>query len=358
MVHRIFIAALALCAPLSECVADRYSPGRGSAWTEGPADGLAYASDVAPQRNPIAGVSYECDDVVDCCDIGCGDALGGCGETIPGFGRYCGCKKGEHDSCVDWILPRSNLPLPLMKQLAEDRDMTLPLPLGTSFIWTEMNRNVAIADVRLSFGSNPPTSADRVSVPETKMHASAKIARVDLWVLPCLNIYGLVGHTRVTGDIAVTVDRFPLPASPPVTINAPIDIEGPTAGWGATTGIGGKDWFAMLDVNQTWTDFDALDSELTALVVTPRVGLVIDRPWFQGEVHVGAMWQDTAQTVELTINHPILGNGLNVEVDQFEPRPWNFLVGGLWALDERVQVLVEGGMGGRSYILSGITVRY
>jgi len=132
-------------------------------------------------------------------------------------------------------------------------------------------------------------------------------------------------------------------------------LEGTTYGGGFTTGIGSKRWFAMLDVNKTWTDFSSLSSELTALVITPRVGLVIDRPILQGEIHIGAMWQDTNQTVDLTL--PI-GSGLHVEVDQIEPRPWNFLVGGLWAIDERVHLMVEGGMGGRSYVMSGLTVRF
>ncbi|TWT85836.1 hypothetical protein Pla123a_06430 [Posidoniimonas polymericola] len=276
-----------------------------------------------------------------------------------GCGVECGDScAGGRDSCVDWVLPRSNLPLPLLKGMAEKSGTTLPLPLGTSFIWTEIDRNVAVSDVRLGLGSNPLTSVDRVAVPETTFHASSKIARIDLWVLPCVNLYGIVGHTRTTGNVAVTVDNFPLPSSPQAVLNVPVELEGTTAGWGCTSGIGGKDWFAMLDINKTWTDFSKLDSSLTALVITPRVGLVVDRPLFKGEVHIGAMWQDTAQTVELTVDHPLLGNGLHVQVDQFEPNPWNFLVGGLWALDERLQVMVEGGMGGRSYVVSGVTVRY
>jgi len=35
------------------------------------------------------------------------------------------------------------------------------------------------------------------------------------------------------------------------------------------------------------------------------------------------MWQDTAQTIEVVVD------GIFAEVDQIEPDPWNFLVGGL-----------------------------
>lgn len=264
----------------------------------------------------------------------------------------------QYASCIDRFIPRSNLPLPLLKRLAEDRDITLPLPLGTSFIWTELERNVAVSDIRLGLGDTPPVSVDRLSVPTTKLNASSKLARVDLWVFPFLNVYGIAGHTVSSGDVTVTVERFPFPFSPPATIDVPVRLSGTTAGWGCTTGIGGKRWFAMLDLNKTWTDFSRVDSSLTALVITPRVGLVLDRPHLKGEVHVGAMWQDTNQTVSLTLDHAVLGNDLHVEVDQIEPRDWNFLVGGMWALSERLQLIAEGGVGGRSYITSGVILRF
>lgn len=328
---------------------------------------LSLSSDSTSSTYTCDGVSCDraatslCDGVDTLCDSCCGvnatcDAKSG---TCPNCGGYCCTREGKtYDSCLDWILPRSHLPFPLLKGLVEGRDVTLPLPLGTSFVSSELNRHFIVDDIRLGLGPTIPTSAERISVPKSTFHASSQIGRVDLWVLPFLNIYGLVGHTRTTGDVDVTVDRFPFPFSPPVTINVPVVLEGPTAGWGATTGIGSKRWFAMLDINQSWTTFSQLDSTCTALVIAPRVGVVIDRPILKGEFHIGAMWQNTDQTVELTVNHPLLGDGLHVQVDQIEPRKWNFLVGGLWALDERFQLFAEGGMGGRSYIISGVTVRY
>jgi hypothetical protein len=278
-----------------------------------------------------------------------------------GTSGLCDCVGSESPkpaSKLDWILPRSHLPLPLMQELVEGRGVTLPLPLGTSIFWTEMNRHISVSEVRLGLGDNTPVAVNRVGVNETTFHSSTQIARVDLWMLPFLNIYGLIGHTRVTGDVDVTVSQFPFPGSDPVHLKIPTELHGATAGFGITAAAGTKDFFASLDLNKTWSRFQQLDSGLKALVITPRVGMIVDRPWFKGEIHVGAMWQDTTQEVNLTVNHPLLGDGLHVQVDQFEPRPWNFLVGCLWALDERLQFTVEGGFGGRSYIVSGITIRF
>lgn len=278
-----------------------------------------------------------------------------CDPTLRGrFGRA----QEKIGNLIDAVIPPSPLPIPLFEGMVEGSGMTLPPELGTGVIFTELNRKVAVSDIRLALPGDSLVSVNKVSVPTTKFHASSQVARLDAWLFPFLNVYGLVGYTKSTGNVEVVVSHFPFASSPQASVNVPVELEGPTAGWGATTGIGGKHWFATLDFNKTWTNFSRLDSSLTALVISPRVGVPIDRPFFKGEAHIGAMYQDTNQVVELTINHPDLGNGLHVQVDQYEPRPWNFLVGGMWAIDERLMVMVEGGMGGRDYIITGITLRY
>ena len=260
-------------------------------------------------------------------------------------------------SCLDWILPQSNLPLPLMKEQAEAMGVTLPLPLGAGVVWTEMDRHVRVTDLRLGLGSNPLQSTERFRVKDSTFHASSQIARIDLWPVPFMNVYGIIGYTSTRGTFDLHVEEFPLAASPPIDVPISVQLQGPTYGAGVTFAVGTKDYFASVDINKTKTDFDKLQSEMECLVVAPRVGVVVDRRFFQGEFHVGAMYQDTAQTVEVLIDPPGVGE-LHVEVDQVEPSPWNFLVGTLWAIDERLHLMIEGGVGGRGYIITGLTVRF
>jgi hypothetical protein len=260
-------------------------------------------------------------------------------------------------SCLDPWLPRTCLDLPLMKELAEERGVTLPPALGAGYVITVLQRNVAVSDIRIGLGGNPPESIERFSVDNFSTLSVNQIVRGDVWVLPCLNLYALVGETRSKGDLVATVNEFPFPSSPPIDIPIKIKLDGLTYGGGGTVGIGTKKVFASLDVNYTRTDFNQLSSELFALVIAPRVGAIVDRPWYKGEFHVGAMYQDTKQTVDVILDQPILGE-IRVEVDQFEPDPWNFLVGTLWAIDERLHAVVELGMGGRSYVISAVTVRF
>lgn len=75
------------------------------------------------------------------------------------------------------------------------------------------------------------------------------------------------------------------------------------------------------------------------------------------EQSIGAPAPRSMEEVKLSVCIPGVGE-LHVEVDQIEPDPWNFLVGMLWAVDERVYWMVEGGMGDRGYVITGLTVRF
>ncbi len=262
----------------------------------------------------------------------------------------------DHGSCLDGWVPRIESCLPFMKEAAEERGATLPLPFGVSVISTTLRRNVVARDLKIGIGGGPLQPVERFSANPFRVLAKNQIARIDTWLLPCLNLYGLVGHTHSQGKLVIDVERFPFPGSPPFSFPVRVSLDGFTYGGGGTAAIGTPDYFLSLDVNYTYTDFNSLANKLFALVIAPRVGMVVDCPYYKGEFHVGAMYQDTAQTVEVKIEAPIVGD-IDVEVFQEEPKRWNFLVGTLWAIDERVHLVCELGMGDREYVIAGITMR-
>ena len=320
---------------------------------------------------PLTAVSYNapCDsagcaanecDALGCDALGC-DALGCDSACRSGRSRSCGCcsclQWYDGGSCLDHCLPRTDIGLPLLSSMADDRGVTLPLPVGGSLVATFMKRNVAVSEVRIALGNLPLSKIERASVNPFVSNAENQIARADLWVLPCLNVYGLAGHTHSYGSLVLDVEEFPLASSPDLQIPINFELNGFTYGGGATAAVGTKDYFAALDVNYSHTDFNELDNTLFAFVITPRFGAIINRKYFKGEIHVGAMYQDTKQTVEVLLEQPGLGQ-IAVEVDQYEPDPWNLLFGGLWGIDERLQIMIEAGVGGREYLITGATVRF
>lgn len=263
----------------------------------------------------------------------------------------------EEPGCIDRWLPRSTVPLPFLKEMAEARGATLPLPLGVSVVNTQLERKIGVGDIRIGLGGAPPEKAERFSVANSTASSSTTIGRLDAWLLPCLNVYGIAGHTRSETTVQATVDGFPTPGSPSITLPIDVVLNGSTYGGGVTAAVGAGDYFALLDVTYTKTDFDSLASELSALVIAPRFGRKLDGRWYKGEVHIGVMYQDTAQTVNVVLDQPVLGE-IQVAIDQYEPDPWNFLIGTLWAIDERLHLVVEGGFGGRKYLISGAILRF
>ncbi|MDG2223089.1 MAG: hypothetical protein P8L85_17035 [Rubripirellula sp.] len=296
----------------------------------------------------------------DCDNLG-SDFLGCDGsacDAMNGSQAGCGCLQwSDGGSCLDRCLPRTDICLPLFGDKIADRGITLPLPVGFGVVSTFLKRHVAVSDVRVGIGGNTQQSLQRFQVDNFDVNADNQIARADLWILPCLNVYGIAGRTHSRGSVLINVSEFPLVSSPDLQIPLSFELNGFTYGGGATAAIGTADYFASVDINYSHTDFNSLDNELFALVISPRFGAIIDRDCFKGEVHIGAMYQDTQQTVEVVLDQPILGT-IAVEVDQYEPDPWNFLVGGLWGIDERLHLMVEFGVGGREYVISGLTARF
>lgn len=160
----------------------------------------------------------------------------------------CNCSCVKRDSCVDWFLPRSNVDLPFMRERAEAMGATLPLPFGVSGVFTELNRSVAVSDLRVGIGDNPPESVERFKVGDLDAHASTQLARADVWLFPFLNVYGVCGRTRSSGEIIATIYDFPTPGSPEVSFPIDINLDGVTYGGGGTLALGTPKYFGTLDM--------------------------------------------------------------------------------------------------------------
>ncbi len=110
--------------------------------------------------------------------------------------------------------------------LAEEMGATLPLPLGAGVIWTEMDRHVHVTDLRLGSGIITPQSVEHFVVGDATFHASSQIARIDLWPVPFMNVYGIVGYTSTRGTFDLYVEEFPLPSSPTIDERVHWMVEG------------------------------------------------------------------------------------------------------------------------------------
>jgi hypothetical protein len=248
--------------------------------------------------------------------------------------------------------------LPIGGQAARERGYELPLPYGVGANFVVLEQSMSVNEVRVGFAGGPLQEVGFVEVDDFKGTGKSLTTRFDAWLLPFLNVYGVVGYTWATSDVVVSIDN-PLPARPPIRVPVSVDLEGPTYGGGMTVVGGYGPVFAMADLNYTYTDFDVFDSKIGKLTFSPRAGLQGKLYWFRGAFWLGAMYIDNEQTVELSerLGIPEL-DPLRIEVDQKSDKAWNFLIGGNWEISRAFQLTVEGGIGDRKQLLIGAGYRF
>lgn len=271
---------------------------------------------------------------------------------------------------------------PLFREMAEGYD--LPEPYGAGLNHMRIRQGIAVDSIRftgLSMGKLPLDNLISVTAGNTRQKSHTETLRLDAWVLPFMNVYGLAGRTKghSVSDVKVSVPAFTggaFPSAPVQTMPFRLDFKGTTYGAGATLAGGVNDSFASLDMNYTQTRFDVLDGHINAFTFTPRVGYRFTTPGNtalhlpQGKLSlwVGSMYQDIQQTfrgqlADLSMPSPALQQWLSrlnkngnarFEVTQHLTTPWNMLAGVRYDVTPDFNLTAEAGFGGRdSIFLSG-----
>ena len=215
--------------------------------------------------------------------------------------------------------------LPLMGDKARERGYKLPRALGAGINFIFLNRPTEITDVEAGINNTGLNPVWYVSCPSAVASVGTVLARVDTWLLPFLNIYGLGGYIWNTTRLEVDVD---LPDARGTEIETTGDLEGPTYGAGVTLAGGYKWFFASADFNITYSNLNEL-STFIAKLYSVRLG------WngkLDGKTPVrfysGAEYWDTKRTIAGSI--PV-GDGLvqtvEYSVDQQPTDPWTVIVG-------------------------------
>ncbi|EDW3363973.1 hypothetical protein GUZ04_001598 [Salmonella enterica] len=281
---------------------------------------------------------------------------------------------------------------PIWGDEAKARGYSIPLPFGVNVSYMNMRQNIDVDSISfsgLALGNHAiPTDMFNIDAGSTRERSKTENLRLDMWVFPFLNIYGLVGHTRGSSVSKVSVDADPsrytgvdrLIASSVHQLNQSgdlkdidfiLDFKGTTWGTGITLAGGYENWFALVGTNYTRTDFDILDGKISALTVSPRVGYRFRFQGPVGESHlslwVGSMYQNVQQEFRGSLSdlhmpaelQPLINtvnqndNG-RFDVKQKLTAPWNMLLGSQYEITPQFNVLTEIGFNERnSFFIAG-----
>ena len=281
---------------------------------------------------------------------------------------------------------------PIWGEEARARGYSIPLPYGVNLSYMNIRQDIMVDSINFSglkLGNHPiPSDMFAIDAGHTREKSKTENLRLDMWVFPFLNIYGLVGHTRGSSVSQVSVDSDPsqfrgldrviagavhqlYQSGKLQNIDFTLDFKGTTWGTGFTLAGGYGNWFGLVDTNYTRTDFDILDGSISAVTVSPRVGYRFSFQGIDGPSHlslwVGSMYQDVQQEFkgDLTDLHmppelqPLIaavnkdGEG-KFDVKQKLTSPWNMLIGAQYEVTKNFNVLTEFGFNDRnSFFVSG-----
>ncbi|RLA63005.1 MAG: hypothetical protein DRQ88_10830 [Epsilonproteobacteria bacterium] len=255
--------------------------------------------------------------------------------------------------------------LPFWGKETRERGYNLPLPMGVSLNYIYMKQGINFDDVMVTLGDEDmliegvsfdgPVRADNIGV-----------MRADVWVLPFLNFYGIFGHlggnitteVGIPGDLTVTGD--------PMQVDADIEYNGFTYGFGIDVAGGYESMFVLIDSNFAWTSVDVSDAPITTFVFSPKIGIIIEDKDLigRGTIWLGTMYLNFDMEVTGSIAtakiSPDLPDILGVQSLGYTAKvspigTWNMLIGGSWEITPHWVFLAEVGFIKRTqYIMGGV----
>ena len=256
--------------------------------------------------------------------------------------------------------------LPLGKSLAAGHELPLPLGISANVFFMEQDmeaQSIAVDIPPLPLPTGPLQLPPGLPAESAKLESrvTTTTAKIDAWVLPFLNVYGVAGYV----DGETTASGFSVGGLPPELASLlpnsfAIAYSGSTYGVGGTLAAGYNQFFASLDANYTESDLDIGDSTIEAFVISPRVGITGDLGGLNGALYVGAMYQDVDEQQNGTVKFPIMGASVPVGYDVISAakEEWNYLVGANLKASESWNYGIEVGFSDRTHVMATLNYRF
>jgi hypothetical protein len=218
--------------------------------------------------------------------------------------------------------------LPFLGEEARKRGYELPEPFGVGLVYYKLVRDIEVTDLRLARDGGPATSVSQFANLGSSSDVDNINVKVDAWLLPFLNVYGIVGKVANKSETRIDVTLPPLlpgGAGRQFRTTVPTSIEGTVRGLGVTLAGGYESFFGALDVNVAKADL-GFDERFKAVISSARFGwngTVDSRPL---RAWVNVTYWDTFAVAKGSVADPD-GGTLTFEVEQGPRHPYTYGVG-------------------------------
>lgn len=254
----------------------------------------------------------------------------------------------------------SDFSLPIWKEKAIALGYELPKPIGFSLSYMAMEQGINIDSIGIQGLGNLPL---QLEAEPGLQYTQVLTLRADVWLLPFLNVYGLVG--KLDGYSTTNVDVKFLGSRNTIK-DFRLNLDGYTTGVGGVLVGGYQSWFALVDASITQSRLTVIDGDINALVISPRVGYDFYRHGQPLRIWVGAMYQDVEQNLQGSLSElglpgklaALLPQDAGFEVKQHLQTEWNPLIGMQYQINESWYLLGEVGLGDRQSLFFSVDRRF
>ena len=270
--------------------------------------------------------------------------------------------------------------LPFLAQKVIDEGYDLPLPYGVGLTFVNINQEMLLKDLEVGINGREEEPFEFVSFDNASAQNNTLQLKIDAWLFPFMNVFGLLGTIDGTAPMDILLDGndaldhldidcsgFPPNALCPVlkdkTVTLPIEapFSGNTYGIGTILAGGWNNWFVAIPISFTYADMDGTDTEGYAITVTPRSGknFNLDR-YGNISLFCGGNYLDADLTVSGQVSTPEGGLVIDYTLDQKNKDEWNALIGGNWDINKRWSLAAEynGFIGSREAVIISFVGRF
>ena len=151
----------------------------------------------------------------------------------------------------------------------------LPYSAGLGVNYLTQESELIINNLMVGFNNGPMYNIDEiVRIQDAIAGANAMNVRPDIWILPFLNVYGILGQVKTSTQIDAGI-YLPDTAnvwSQVAAFGTTAKFDGTVMGLGITPTMGVAGGWIALDMNFAWTDISTLDKPVKTFVFGPRFG--------------------------------------------------------------------------------------
>ncbi|SOY59406.1 hypothetical protein [Cupriavidus taiwanensis] len=94
--------------------------------------------------------------------------------------------------------------LPFFAQRVIDKGYDLPNPYDIGYSYFDGQQRYQLTGLSVSAGSAPLRSADFVRFDQSRIRNTSNQVQVGAWLFPFMNVYGMLGSVRGSGDIGIS----------------------------------------------------------------------------------------------------------------------------------------------------------